>query len=654
MMNKGIEAYGLALPLLVVFSAAAICCVGDGQSTTSLHTISPDGPTGLQELLRYDGDPLSLLSSHRGGPGGGFPENAIATFEHTLRQVPSMLEIDPRMTKDGQVVLHHDATLDRTTTGSGRVADHTLAELKELFLKDIDGRVTDYRIPTLDEAITWAKGKTILVLDQKDVPLELRVQKIAEHQAQGFAMMIVGSVADAKKCHQLDEDICMEVMVGDRDKFHAFDKSGVPWSHVIAFVGHNPPQDEELLRMIHDKEARCMAGTSRNLDQELNIGTAKQPAELETRYRELLNKGVDVIETDRPIEVGAILFGDTSTAVRSAEMETVTVAPDGDGFILQPSGDRYVPWGHNYASVDIMQRLADDPARVEREFAEMRAAGTTVARIHPEMPRLMNGPEKADPVGLEQLRKLLKIAEKSGIHLMITGLACYQIRDRMAWYDSLDEQQRWETQAFFWKTIARTCAESPAVFAYDLVNEPGAVGTPEEGWYLGKMGEVEFCQRLSLDPMGRSGDDIFLAWTQKMISAIRSQDQSHMITMGMLPFPGAYKAIAEELDFVSPHLYPKTGKVDDEIKLLKKFDWGKAIVIGETFPLSCGVDDERDFLLKSRELADGWIGHWPDESPAELSELKESGKATIHSAIWLSWVELFREIGPQMIAESSR
>lgn len=337
-----------------------------------------------------------------------------------------------------------------------------------------------------------------------------------------------------------------------------------------------------------------------------------------------------------------------------AGMETVKIAPDKKGFVLHPSGDRYIPWGHNYASVDIMERLANDPARVEREFAEMKAAGTTVARIHPEMPRLLAGPDKADPHALDQLRRLLKIAENSDIHLKITGLACYKIKDRMAWYDSMDEQDRWKTQAFFWETIARTCAESPAVFAYDLVNEPAAAGKRSDGWYLGKMGDVEFCQRLSLDAGKRSGDDIFREWTKRMVAAIRTHDQKHLITIGMLPFPGAYKAAAEQLDFVSPHLYPKTGKVDDEIKLLKQFDWGKPIVIGETFPLSCGADDERDFLLKSRDFAHGWIGHWPDESPAKLAELKRTGKATIHNAIWLSWVELFQEIGSQMTGGKSR
>jgi hypothetical protein len=265
------------------------------------------------------------------------------------------------------------------------------------------------------------------------------------------------------------------------------------------------------------------------------------------------------------------------------------------------------------------------------------------------MPHILTGPGTADPQALERLKLLLKIAENSGIYLKITGLACYQIKDRMTWYDSLDEQDRRNTQAFFWETIAQTCADSPAVFAYDLVNEPAAAGKRSDGWYTGRMGEVEFCQRLSLDPGSRTGDDIFREWTKLMVAAIRKHDQSHLITMGMLPFPGAYKAAAEQLDFVSPHLYPKSGKVEEEIKLLKQFEWGKPIVIGETFPLSCGVDDERDFLLKSRQFAHGWIGHWPDESPARLAELKKSGEATIHNLIWLSWVDLFKEIGPQMV-----
>lgn len=96
------------------------------------------------------------------------------------------------------------------------------------------------------------------------------------------------------------------------------------------------------------------------------------------------------------IYTAILLIGSACSA-----MEVVTLSPANDGFVLHPSGDRYIPWGHNYASVDIMRRLANDPARVEREFAEMKAAGTTVARIHPEMPCILAGPGKVDPRALD-------------------------------------------------------------------------------------------------------------------------------------------------------------------------------------------------------------------------------------------------------------
>jgi len=329
-------------------------------------------------------------------------------------------------------------------------------------------------------------------------------------------------------------------------------------------------------------------------------------------------------------------------------MDFVKLSADKNAFVLEPSGMRYVPWGHNYASVDVMERLAKELERVEREFAAMKMAGTTVARVHPEMPAFFDGPDNVNAAAIQRLQQLLKIAEKSGIYLQITGLACYKINGRMAWYDALDDEGRWKAQEFFWSTIAEACTNSPAVFCYDLANEPSAGGKKADGWYMGRMGDVEFCQRLTLDQAQRAGDDIFAEWTRRMIAAIRQHDQKHLITLGMLPFPGAYKAAAEQLDFVSPHLYPKSNKVEEEIELLKKFDFGKPIVIGETFPLSCSAAEEREFLLKSRELAQGWIGHWPDESPEKLLELKQQGKIDLKQAIWLSWVELFREVGPQM------
>ncbi|MBE0537495.1 MAG: glycerophosphodiester phosphodiesterase family protein [Phycisphaerae bacterium] len=288
-----------------------------GSARSRLNVIHLRTPEELRELFRYTGESMHFVSAHRGGSQAGFPENCIATFENTLKRTFAIMEIDPRFTKDGQIVVHHDPTLDRTTTGRGLVADMTLSQLKELRLKDPDGRVTDFQIPTLDEMLEWARGKTLLVLDQKDVPVEVRVKKIEEHQAEAFAMLIVYSFKDAQTCYALNEDIMMEVMIPNREKVREFDATGVPWSNIIAFTGHTPPEDETLKNMINAKGACCLVGTSRNLDKEFSLlkASGDAPGSVERQYRELLKCTADVIETDLPRQVGELLYGESEIPV---------------------------------------------------------------------------------------------------------------------------------------------------------------------------------------------------------------------------------------------------------------------------------------------------------------------------------------------------
>jgi glycerophosphoryl diester phosphodiesterase len=280
------------------------------QDAPKLFCIDAKSPEGLQELFHYDKQPLPLVSAHRGGGAmAGFPENCIPTFEHTLQHGYAMLEIDPRYTKDGQIVVIHDDTLDRTTTGKGRVKDFSLAELKQLKLKDAAGKVTDFEIPTLDEVLEWAREKTIVVLDQKDVPTASRVKAIEQQHAEAHAMLIVNSFKDAKAAYEANPKIILEVMVPNRAKVAEFDELGVPWKNVIAFVGHVPPEDLELYRMIHERGACCMIGTSRNLDKQFLGKTPPDLQQLEQEYRAFLARGADLIETDTPVPLEAMLFG---------------------------------------------------------------------------------------------------------------------------------------------------------------------------------------------------------------------------------------------------------------------------------------------------------------------------------------------------------
>jgi len=263
-----------------------------------LHIIKISTPAEMREFFRYAPDRIPFVSAHRGGPRPGFPENCIATFENTLRHVHAILEVDPRLTKDGVAVLMHDPTLERTTTGTGKVADHTWDELKRLRLKDTDGKVTPYGIPTLDEALDWARGKTILILDRKSVPVEVTARIIAQHKAETCAMVIAYSYAEARRYHELNKSIMMEVFMADSRRVKLFDASGVPWESIVAFVAQSRPPDASIYEAIHRKGAVCIVGSHRSHDQEFLSGKNKRI------YEELIRDGADIIEADRAIEAG--------------------------------------------------------------------------------------------------------------------------------------------------------------------------------------------------------------------------------------------------------------------------------------------------------------------------------------------------------------
>ena len=76
-----------------------------------------------------------LLIGHRGGPTRDYPENAIETFARTYAAGTKVMEVDVAETKDGKLVLMHDDDLDRTTTGTGLVVDHTLKDIQALKLE---------------------------------------------------------------------------------------------------------------------------------------------------------------------------------------------------------------------------------------------------------------------------------------------------------------------------------------------------------------------------------------------------------------------------------------------------------------------------------------------------------------------------------------
>jgi glycerophosphoryl diester phosphodiesterase len=109
--------------------------------------------------------PLNI--GHRGASGDA-PENTLAAFELAVRQAADGIELDVHLSADGVPVVIHDARLDRTTSGSGRVREHSVAALKRLdagswfnrrFPSLARPRYVGQRIPLLSEVLEWARKR---------------------------------------------------------------------------------------------------------------------------------------------------------------------------------------------------------------------------------------------------------------------------------------------------------------------------------------------------------------------------------------------------------------------------------------------------------------------------------------------------------------
>jgi hypothetical protein len=137
-------------------------------------------------------------------------------------------------------------------------------------------------------------------------------------------------------------------------------------------------------------------------------------------------------------------------------------------------------------------------------------------------------------VNLSRLSDLVRLAEKTGLYLDLTGLGCYHKRDVPGWYDKLNESARWEVQARFWRAVANVCKNSPAIFCYDLMNEPILPGKKTETeWLTGELGGKHFVQRISLDLAGRTRTEVARDWVKILTTAIREVHRRHMITVGV-------------------------------------------------------------------------------------------------------------------------
>ncbi|MCE6989129.1 glycerophosphodiester phosphodiesterase family protein [Dyadobacter sp. CY323] len=229
-----------------------------------------------------------VVIAHRGNHVN-VPENTLAAFREAITAGADYAEVDLRTTKDGHLVVLHDATVDRTTNGSGKVAEMTLADIKKLQVFNKNKKT--HRIPEFKEVLEVCKGKINIYLDFKDANV---AQTWSQIKALGMEKQVIvylnketqyGEWKEAAPHVPLMTSLPKEVSTSEHLKAFLAKINVQVLDNVTA---------PELVKVVNEN------GVSVWLD-------VQNPAEGPVSWKAVLEKGVQGLQTDKPAELRTYL-----------------------------------------------------------------------------------------------------------------------------------------------------------------------------------------------------------------------------------------------------------------------------------------------------------------------------------------------------------
>lgn len=288
----------------IMLVASAPVAAQDLSGAERQYRLVPDADISTM-IACLEGEGRTLISAHRGGPSPGLPENAIPTMDALLTAIPAIMEVDVAQSRDGVHFLMHDRTLDRTTTGSGVVAEHDWEAIRQLRLRDASGWVTPYTVPTLRETLDWVKGRTPLQIDfKRSTSYEAVISLVRETGNANNVILIAYSIEVAVRLHALAPEMLISLSIDAPGDLAGAQAAGIPADRIIAFTGTRVARPD-LYAELEIAGVEVIFGTLGRAPDSLD--NVIDRLGIDARYAELGEQGVDVLATDRPREAAVAL-----------------------------------------------------------------------------------------------------------------------------------------------------------------------------------------------------------------------------------------------------------------------------------------------------------------------------------------------------------
>lgn len=224
--------------------------------TVVFVTIVSLGQSNLDSILYdfYHRPDRVLVAAHR-AEHPDFPENSIAAIKEAMRHGVDIIEIDVRETKDGIMVIMHDKTLDRTTTGKGLVTDITYKQLQQLYLLH-DGKPTAEKIPTFTDVLNLTKGSVMLDIDYKAEgkrAAKTTTRLLRKKRMENQVLFFLYDYTDAPALHKMNKRIQFMTRSYNKEDVDGIFNQGIK---VPVIHADDKFYSDSLMGVIRNKEIR--------------------------------------------------------------------------------------------------------------------------------------------------------------------------------------------------------------------------------------------------------------------------------------------------------------------------------------------------------------------------------------------------------------
>jgi glycerophosphoryl diester phosphodiesterase len=229
--------------------------------------------------------PQIVVIAHR-GEHLHHPENTLPAFQAAIDAHADFIEVDVRTTSDGQLVVMHDRTVDRTTDGKGQVSAMTLAQIAQLDAGvKFSSQFTGVRVPRFEEVVKLSQGRIGIYVDAKQVDAEALLKMLDKYSMVPH-VVVYGGAKLLTALHQLRPEIRVMPEAESLDLVHQ--EFEVLEPKVVAFDAHD--FKDEIIAAVLKQKALIYVD---------RLG----PADTPEMWQDAITRGASGIQTNRPEEL---------------------------------------------------------------------------------------------------------------------------------------------------------------------------------------------------------------------------------------------------------------------------------------------------------------------------------------------------------------